>query len=187
MHRAGESPASSVATNTQSAPADRRDDRRPAAAAGRLADPFRLQLIGIHAGAIVRCMTPLRATWLTVKWSMFALLVLAAVGFTALMWGIDSDRAAKSEPTQKDRNLATARYACHEAIMAMLKDPESAEMDAWAFWPAAPLKGDDSIILVQPKIRAANSFGARSLSTFQCSFDVLPDDGGVRLTEVTEH
>ncbi len=113
--------------------------------------------------------------------------LLIAVPFLYWSWTSDDLNPPKPEPTQLEVNLSNARFSCREAIKQALHDPGSAELGAIWNWPAALERGNENTILVQPVIRATNGFGAKVQVRFQCEFDVLPDDQGIKLTDVQEY
>ena len=111
--------------------------------------------------------------------------LVVALPILLVMWSGGDDTPAP-EMSQYERDAGTARLVCQEAIKQALHDPDSAEWGRVYNWPAGLKDDDDSVLLVQPEIRATNGFGGKVLTRFQCSFDVLPDGQGVRLADLSE-
>lgn len=78
--------------------------------------------------------------------------------------------------------LDTMRYACKEFVLKTLNDPDSAKLDDYHVWFAATQK--DGTILVQPKGRAKNAFGAYVYGTWNCS--VINDGTNIRLVSMKQ-
>lgn len=79
--------------------------------------------------------------------------------------------AAKSpEEKAKDKKAAAesaAVYSCMQTIKLNLKDPDSADFDGWSrSWREWKKDGN---IQTQIRVRAKNSFGAYTVSIFECT------------------
>lgn len=107
---------------------------------------------------------------------LVGLLVVLVAGLVVF-----ATQGSDPEMTQADKDRGTARLLCREAIAQALHDPDSAEMGRYYSWPAGLMDGDDSIMLVQPEIRATNGFGAKVPTRFECRFSVAPEGGVIFL------
>jgi hypothetical protein len=117
--------------------------------------------------------------------SILAIVIVAPILWFS--WGMDNPKTAEPEPTQFEVNQTSARYRCRDVVKAMLHDPESADLGWIGDWKTGLLNDDEKTMAVQAQIRARNGFGAMRLTNFQCLFDVLPEDQGVRLRDVAEY
>jgi len=78
--------------------------------------------------------------------------------------------------------LNTARYACREFLLKTLNDPDSAKLEEYRTWFAETKK--DGSILVQPRGRAKNAFGAYIIGTWNCT--VKNDGKDIRLLSMKQ-
>lgn len=121
----------------------------------------------------------------TLKTILALIGIFIAIPFIYWSWTSDAMNPPKPEVFQAEKDRSTARFVCREALKQALHDPDSAEFGQYYSWPAGLMEDDDSIMLVQPEIRATNGFGAKVLTQFECRFAVAPE-GGVTFLSVRE-
>jgi hypothetical protein len=66
----------------------------------------------------------------------------------------------------KEKRISTAQWACKDALMSILNDPDSAKLDDSDQWYSAEKK--DGTIQIQPAGRAKNAFGAYIYGVWNC-------------------
>ena len=77
-----------------------------------------------------------------------------------------AQRTAEDRIRAAARKIPDARWACQQALMQSLHDPDSAKLESASTWYAGDQKG--GTVLVQPTGRAKNAFGAYIQGTWDC-------------------
>ncbi len=86
-------------------------------------------------------------------------------------------RAAEVATQAKASRLRNARYACKHVLKDTLNDPDSAKLEEASNWYAEERK--NGAILVQPKGRAKNAFGAYIQGVWDCTVMLQGDNASV--------
>jgi|GEM_PF-4319164 len=105
-------------------------------------------------------------------------IIIAIVLIPILLYlaGTSSNSPAPSDP------YSAARGACRMAIKQSLHDPGSADFDLGSSWYTETQK--NGAILVQPKLRSKNAFGAYIYATYNCI--VKHEGGNVRVLSLKQ-
>lgn len=77
-----------------------------------------------------------------------------------------AERKAEDRIRAVARKIPDAKWACQQALMQSLHDPDSAKLESVSTWYAGEQKG--GTVLVQPTGRAKNAFGAYIHGTWDC-------------------
>lgn len=94
-------------------------------------------------------------------------------------------RAAKAKAEAEEQLHMAAAQLCRVAVQKILKDPESAKFEYMN--SETPIeKKPGGVVKVQHKVRAKNSFGAYTLSYFNCLVKQSPDGKNVSLVSIKE-
>jgi len=87
-----------------------------------------------------------------------------------------------TSPSKHADPYSAPRGACRMALEKTLHDPGSAEFDLGSNWYVETRK--DGTILVQPKLRAKNAFGAYRYVTYNCI--VKPEGENIRVLSLKQ-
>jgi len=77
-----------------------------------------------------------------------------------------AERATEDRIRAAAKKIPDARWACQQALIQSLHDPDSAKLERANTWYAENQKG--GTVLVQPTGRAKNAFGAYIQGTWDC-------------------
>lgn len=86
-----------------------------------------------------------------------------------------------AEKAESDSAMA-AKYLCRTSLKRSLNDPDSVKWDESPGWHYE--RQSDGTILLQPRARARNAFGAYVLGVWECV--VLPEGENVRLISLKQ-
>jgi hypothetical protein len=123
-----------------------------------------------------------KTSFLTAAIAWFIVFIVF-VGIVAVVF--TDDRAqpqAQSQPKKQDRWRSAARGACRVFLSRSLNDPDSAKLDPSSRWYAEREK--NGTIVVQPRGRAKNAYGAMIYGVWNC---VLVEEGdNLRLLSLSQ-
>lgn len=91
---------------------------------------------------------------------------LGAIAFAGLYPNAPSAPTSTQMPVEPAFSAASANGACRSYIEQTLHDPDSADFATTS--ESYVNRGADGVWVVQRKVRAANAFGAKRLSIFEC-------------------
>lgn len=95
--------------------------------------------------------------------------------------GAQTESDPGTAPPDQEAGMQQARATCHEALLATLEDPGSANLVPEGNWPVE--RQPDDTLLVRPSGETRNALGETIVATWECV--VLPDGARMRLVTLT--